>query len=104
MGMFENLEDWLHSRTVLKKERVVEEEYRRKMHRDMLVQGAITVGNILEISNGYIIILHSSDGTQQVSLYAPNLEKIGEVLAAHKTKNKFLHEPEAFTTNTVKMR
>jgi hypothetical protein len=61
---------------------------------DRLVVGSTTVGHILEISNGYVVVFINGDGYRNVAMYVPTLEKIGEVLAAHKTKQKFLHEPE----------
>ena len=61
---------------------------------DKLVRGARTVGHIIEISNGYIVVLSSTDVHESIAIYVPTLEKIGEALAAHKTKQKFLNEPE----------
>jgi hypothetical protein len=101
MGTFlDRLKERLHNNKL----DAVERNYRGRMYKDMLVQGAITIGNILEISNGYIILITSHDGSVTTAIYAPSLDKIGEVLAAHKTKHKFLHEPEkAYTlSNTTR--
>lgn len=71
---------------------------------DRIISGATTIGYIIEISNGYIITIARNEGDRYVSMYVPSLDKIGEALAAHKTKQKFLYEPEtAYTTNKVKI-
>jgi len=69
---------------------------------DKLVMGAIGIGHILEISNGYVIVLINPENYRNTAIYVPTLDKIGEALAANKVKNKFLHEPEkAYTLSTT---
>lgn len=60
---------------------------------DKLVMGAVSVGHILEISNGYVIVLINPENYRNTAIYVPTLDKIGEALAANKAKNKFLHDP-----------
>ena len=70
----------------------------------MALDSAKSVGHIAEIENGYLITLRGGPERdwRAMTIYVPTLEKIGEALAAHKTKQKFLHEPEV--TYTVKQR
>jgi hypothetical protein len=60
---------------------------------DKLVMGAVSVGHILEISNGYVIVLISPENFRNTAIYVPTLDKIGEALAANRTRNKFLNDP-----------
>lgn len=72
---------------------------------ERVLAGALTVGHIIEIQNGYLLTISGGQehNYRAITLYVPTLEKIGEALAAHKTKQKFLHEPETvYTTNKVK--
>ena len=65
---------------------------------DRVMAGAVTVGHIIEISNGYIIVIVDKEGYHGIAIHVPTLDKIGEALAAHKAKQKFLNEPEKMYT------
>ena len=72
---------------------------------ERVLAGALTVGHIIEIQNGYLLVISGGMDHEYktITLYVPTLEKVGEALAAHRTKQKFLHEPETvYMTNKVK--
>lgn len=61
-----------------------------------IASSAKSIGHIIEIENGYLVIVRGAPAQNwnPITLYVASLDKLGEVLTAHKVKEKLLNQPQ----------